>query len=197
LEKVAETDAAGSAEPAPPPAEGALSRLPPPDQRELSAAAEQQSAVVTGRAQAAPTEALADAEAALEDRAGPPRQSESVAAVAVAPKREHAKAVATDEAAAFNGFAERGATPQGAGGLRLELTGEDGARLATLALPAPSPAVGSRLVVTLADGVIVTIEPEPAGTTVGSALDALIGRRLPGLPDGRYLGVVVSDNPVP
>ncbi|PWB72768.1 MAG: hypothetical protein C3F15_10685 [Holophagae bacterium] len=85
-------------------------------------------------------------------------------------------------------MAEPGAAPPGAGALRLELAGEDGAVLGTLALPAASADIGSRFVVTVAAGVIVAIEPDAAG----SALDELIGQHLTALPDGRYVGVVVG-----
>jgi len=183
------TDAAPSAKPAPPAPAGAHRRQQPPEQQELAIAAEQQSRVATGGTQAAASEALADAEGTLKDRAGTPSPSDSVAAVAAAPKREHAGAAASDEAAAFNAVAERGAAPPSAAVLRLELAGEDGAVLGALALPAASADIGSRFVVTVAAGVIVAIEPDAAGP----ALDELIGQHLPGLPDGRYVGVVVGN----
>jgi hypothetical protein len=66
--------------------------------------------------------------------------------------------------------------------------------LDALALPAASAEIGSRFVVTVAAGVIVTIEPDAAGS---AALAHLIGQRLTGLPDGRYVGVVVGDASVP
>jgi hypothetical protein len=187
-DEAGETDAAlPPAEPAPPSPAGARRRLQPPEQQELSIAAEQQSKVATGRTPAAASGTLADAEGALKDRAGTLSPSDNVAAVAAAPKRERAEAVASDEAAAFNALAEPGAAPPGAGVLRLELAGDDGVVLGALALPAASADIGSRFVVTVAAGVIVAIEPDAAG----SALDELIGQHLAGLPDGRYLGVVV------
>jgi hypothetical protein len=182
------TDAAPPAEPAPPAPAAAGRRLHPPEQQELSIAAEQQSKVATGRAKAAASGTLADAEDALKDRAGTPSPSGNVAAVAAAPKRERAETVASDQAAAFNASAEPGAAPPGAGALRLELAGEDGAVLGALALPASSADIGSRFMVTVAAGVIVAIEPDAAG----SMLDELIGQHLTGLPDGRYVGVVVG-----
>jgi len=188
-DEAGETDAAlPPAEPAPPAPAGARRRLQPPEQQELSIAAKQQSKVATGRAPAAASGTLADAAGALKDRAGTPSPSDNVAAVAAAPKRERAEATASHEAAAFNALAEPGAAPLGAAVLRLELAGEDGVVLGGLALPAASADIGSRFVVTVAAGVIVAIEPDEAG----SALDELIGQHLAGLPDGRYLGVVVD-----
>jgi hypothetical protein len=52
-------------------------------------------------------------------------------------------------------------------------------------------------VVTVAGGVIVTIEPEAAPSAADPALDGLIGQQLPGVADGRYVGVVVGRDPVP
>ena len=187
------------AEPTPPAPAGARRRLQPPKQQELSIAAEQQATVATGRAPAAASGTLADAEGALKDRAGTPSPSDNVAAVAAAPKRERAEAVASDEAAAFNALAEGGTAPPGAGVLRLELIGEDGTPVAALALPAAAPEPGSRLVVTVAGGAIATIQAEAADAAVVRwlALHGLIGRQLPGVADGRYVGVVVGRDPVP
>jgi len=187
-DEAGESDAAPPAKPMPTSPEGARRRLPPPEQQELAIAAEQQSEVATGRAQAAASGTLADAEGALKDRAGTPSPSDNVAAVAAAPKRERAKAVASGEAAAFNALAEPGAAPPGASALRLEVAGEDGVVLSALALQAASADIGSRFVVTVAAGVIVAIEPDAAGST----LEEVIGQRLTGLPDGRYVGVVVG-----
>lgn len=192
-DKAGEADAAPPAEPAPAAPASARRRLQPPEQQELSIAAEQQSTAATGRAQAAASGTLADAEGALEDRAGTPIPSNTVAAVAAASKRERAETVASDEEAAFNALAEPGAAPPGARTLRLELAGEDGSVLGALALPAASADIGSRFVVTVAAGVIVALEPDAAG----SALDELIGQPLAGLPDGRYVGVVVERDSVP
>ena len=189
-DEVAGTDAAPPAEPARPAPAAARRRPQPPEQKELSIAAEQQSGAATGRTEAATGKPLADAAGAVEDRAAPPSPNESVAGVAAAPTGGRAKAVASDQAA---GELVLGA-PAGAGNLRLELAGADGVVLDALALPAASADIGSRFVVTVAAGVIVTIEPDAAGS---AALAHLIGQRLTGLPDGRYVGVVVGDASVP
>jgi hypothetical protein len=49
----------------------------------------------------------------------------------------------------------------------------------------------------VAGGAIVAIEAEAADAAAGPALDELIGRQLPGVADGRYVGVVIGRDPVP
>jgi hypothetical protein len=209
-DEVAETDAASPAEPAPPAAKADRKRLQRLEHGAPPAAEQKQSAVATGRAAGAPTEVLAASEGALADRAGQPPPNETAAAAA--PGRERADPAATDEAArereparhaasseqaAFAGITAGAAKQEGAAAARLELIGEDGAVLGMLALPAAAPAPGSRLVVTVAAGVIVAIEPEAADAVADPAFDGLIGRQLPGVADGRYVGVVVGRDPVP
>lgn len=188
--EVAETDAASPAEAAPPAAKADRKRLQRQEHGAPPAAEQKQSAVATGQAAGAQTEVLAASEGALADRAGQPPPNETAAA---APGRERAEPAAVDKVAAFSGLAEPAAVAKDSRGVRLELAGEDGVVLGTLALPAASADAGSRFAVTVAAGVIVAIEPEAPG----SALDELIGHRVTGLPDGRYVGVVVGRDPVP
>jgi hypothetical protein len=190
-DEVAETDAAPPAEPAPPAPKAERKRLQRLEHGAPPAAEQKQSAVAAGRAAGAPTEALAASEGALADRAGQPPPNETAAAAA--PGRDRAEPAAVDEVAAFSGLAEPAAVAKDSRGVRLELAGDDGVVLGTLALPAAAADAGSRFAVTVAAGVIVAIEPEAPG----SALDELIGQQLTGLPDGRYVGVVVERDSVP
>ena len=194
-DEAAETDAAPPAGPAPPAPEGARRRLQPPEKKELSLATQPQSTVATGRAATAPAESSVEGE--LHDRGAPPSPGGTVAAVAAAPTLQRAKAAGGNQETAAESFAGRGAALEDVGGLFVELTGADGASLATLALPAGSAVAGSRLVVTVAAGVIVGVTPDGDSPPAEAAADELIGRRLAGLPDGRYRGVVAASAPLP
>ncbi|HOC42924.1 MAG TPA: hypothetical protein PKJ99_07865 [Thermoanaerobaculales bacterium] len=198
LDTAAEADAAASLQTAPSPAKGALPHPPSPEhEQEVPAAVEQRPAAVPGRGEAAPGELHDDRAPGLADRAAPSAPAESVGGVAAAPKLKRATADVADEAAALNSSAERGAPAERAHALRLELTDDDGTPLVTLALPAGSADAGARLLVTVADGAIVAVALDAGGEPAGAALVELIGRPLPGLPDGRYHGAVIGDDAVP
>jgi hypothetical protein len=175
----------------------AQSHPPPPGPQLPAATREKRTAAVGGRGPAAPAESLGEADTGRADRAPAPDSRGPAAANEAALEREPAPSAASNEQAAFAGIAAGAAKQEGAAGARLELIGEDGTPVAALALPGAAPAPGSRLVVTVAGGVIVTIEPEAAPSAADPALDGLIGQQLPGVADGRYVGVVVGRDPVP
>jgi hypothetical protein len=174
------------------------SHLPPPDPQLPAATREKRTAAVGGRGPAASAEALEEVDTARADRAPEPGSRGPAAANEAAREREPAQSATSSEQAAFAGIAAGAAKQEGAaGGARLELIGEDGIPVAALALPAAAPAHGSRLVVTVAGGAIATIEPEAADAVADPALAGFIGRQLPGVADGRYVGVVVGRDPAP
>jgi len=189
--------AAPSAESSQTAARPAQSHLPPPDPQLPAATREKRTAAVGGRGPAASAEALEEADTARADRAPEPGSREPAAANEAAGQHEPADSAVPTEQAAFAGIAAGAAKQEGAAGARLELIGEDGVPVAALALPAAAPAPGSRLVVTVAGGAIATIEPEAADAVADPALAGFIGRQLPGVADGRYVGVVVGRDPVP
>jgi hypothetical protein len=175
----------------------AQSHPPPPEPQLPAATRDKRTAAAGGREPTAPAESLGEADTALADRAPEPGSRGSAATNEVARERESARSAAASEQAAFAGIAAGAAKQEGVAGPRLELFGEDGTPVVALALPGTAPAPGSRLVVTVAGGVIVTIEPEAADSAAGPAVDGLIGRGLPGVADGRYVGVVVGRDPAP
>ena len=194
LTKAAAAPPAESSQTTPRPAQ---SHLPPPDPQLPAATPEKRTTAVGGRGPAASAESLEEVDSARADRA-PEADSRGLAASdEAAREREPARPAASNEQAAFAGISADAAKQEGAAGARLELIGEDGTPVAALELPTAPPAPGSRLVVTVAGGVVVTIEPEAGDAVAGPAIDALIGRQLPGVADGRYVGVVVGGNPVP
>ena len=175
----------------------AQSHLPPPEPQLPPATREKRTVADGGRGPAASAESLEEVDTARADRAPEPGSRGLAATDEAARERGPARSAASSEQAAFTGITAGAAKQEGAAGARLELIGEDGTQVAALALPAAAPAPGSRLVVTVAGGVIVTIEPEAADSAAGPAVDGLIGRGLPGVADGRYVGVVVGRDPVP
>jgi hypothetical protein len=194
LTKDAAAPPAESPQKAPRPAQ---SHLQPPDPQLPAAAREKRTAAVGGRGPAAPAEPLEEVDSARADRAAEAGSRGPTAANQAAREREPARSAASSEQAAFAGIAAGAAKQEGAAGARLELIGEDGTPVAALALPGAAPAPGSRLVVTVAGGAIATIEPEVATSAADPALDGLIGQQLPGVADGRYVGVVVGRDSVP
>jgi hypothetical protein len=194
LTKAAAAPPTESSETAPRPAQ---SHLPPPDPQLPAATREKRTAAVGGRGPAASAKALEEVDTARADRAPGPGSRGPAAANEAAREREPAQSAASSEQAAFAGIAAGAAKEEGAAGARLELIGEDGIPVAALALPAAAPAHGSRLVVTVAGGAIATIEPEAADAVADPALAGFIGRQLPGVADGRYVGVVVGRDPAP
>lgn len=172
-------------------------RLPPPEAQLPAPNSQQRTVAVGGRQPAASAESLKETDTARADRAPEAGSRGLDATDEAARKREPARSAAPNERPAFAGITLGAAKQEGAAGARLELIGEDGTPVAALALPGAAPAPGSRLVVTVAGGVIVTIEPEAAPSAADPALDGLIGQQLPGVADGRYVGVVVGRDPVP
>ena len=175
----------------------AQSHLPPPEPQLPAATREKRSAAVGGRGPAASAESLEEMDTARADRTPEPGSRGLAATDEAARERGPARSAASSEQAAFTGITAGAAKQEGAAGARLELIGEDGAPVAALALPGAALAPGSRLVVTVAGGAIATIEPEAATPAADPALDGLIGQQLPGVADGRYVGVVVGRDPVP
>jgi hypothetical protein len=137
--------------------------LPRPEPQLPAAARKKRVPPVGGRAPAASTEALEEREEAGTARAdrAPPAPSTGLAATGEAAREaEPGRPAASSEQAAYAGVTAGAAKQEGAVGARLDLVAEDGTPLAALALPAAPPTLGSRLLVTVAGGVIVTIEPE-------------------------------------
>lgn len=121
--------------------------------------------------------------------------AESAAGSVVAPAatlklQDEAKAMSAAEA----GDTKKEAAPP----VQLVLVGADGDRVAELEVPPEVGALARRapkLVVTVADGVIVAVEAGGPRDADGSALGALEGRAVPGVPDGRYRGSVEGREP--
>lgn len=175
----------------------AQSHLPPPEPQLPAATREKRTVAVGGRGPATQAESLGEADTARADRAPEPGSRGPAAANEAAREREPARSAASSEQPAFAGITLGAPKQEGAASARLELIGEDGTPVAALALPGAAPAPGSRLVVTVAGGAIATIEPEAATSAADPAFDGLIGQQLPGVADGRYVGVVVGYDPVP
>jgi len=188
-----------SAEPAaePPSASRASrNRVPPPvDEAPRAEVVPEQAAAERDLGPAAPTQPPAGGDSARADRMGEPPPAKAVRVIEAAPQ-ERGHAAATDESAAFESLATT-MKSTASSGARLVLTREDGTPVGELALPSASGSPGVTVTVTVTDGVIVSVEPEETAAAAGPALDELIGRLLPGLPDGRYRGTVVGDDDVP
>ena len=188
-----------SAEPAaePPSASRASrNRVPPPvDEAPRAEVVPEQAAAERDLGPAAPTQPPAGGDSARADRMGEPPPAKAVRVIEAAPQ-ERGHAAATDESAAYESLATT-MKSTASSGARLVLTREDGTPVGELALPSVSGSPGVTVTVTVTDGVIVSVEPEETAAAAGPALDELIGRLLPGLPDGRYRGTVVGDDDVP
>jgi hypothetical protein len=184
--------------PAEPPSASRASRnrVPPPvDEAPRAEVVPGQAAVERDLGPAAPTQPPAGGDSARADRMGEPPPAKAVRVIEAAPQ-ERGHAAATDESAAFESLATT-MKSTASSGARLVLTREDGTPVGELALPSVSGSPGVTVTVTVTDGVIVSVEPEETAAAAGPALDELIGRLLPGLPDGRYRGTVVGDDDVP
>ena len=184
--------------PAEPPSASRASRnrvSPPVDEAPRAEVVPEQAAVERDLRPAAPTQPPAGGDSARADRMGEPPPAKAVRVIEAAPQ-ERGHAAATDESAAFESLATT-MKSTASSGARLVLTREDGTPVGELALPSVSGSPGVTVTVTVTDGVIVSVEPEETATAAGPALDELIGRLLPGLPDGRYRGTVVGDDDVP
>jgi hypothetical protein len=186
-EALAPTEASRSA-PVPAP-----SRLPPPEPQAPALVVATTTTAANGRDAAAASESLAEVDAARSGSAPEARSAGAEATDTVARDHEQEQSKAATKPAAFAGVTAGEVRQEGVAEARLELIGEDGSRVATLALPTAPPPLASRVVVTVSGGVIATIEPAQAE----AALGALIGRRVSGVGDGRYLGVVVGRDPAP
>jgi len=195
-EELREPAAGPPAEP-PPASRAAQNRVPPPvDDTPRAEAVREQAAVERDLGPAAPSQPPAGGDPTRADRTGEPPPAKAVRVIEAAPQ-ERGHAAATDESAAFESLATGTMKSRASSGARLVLTREDGTPVAELALPGASGSPSVNVTVTVTDGVIVSVEPEETAAAAGPALDELIGRPLPGLPDGRYRGAVIGDDTVP